>query len=210
MKMTREGSLVAAVPAPVLLPKNRWLTPTLQSIALILLLGGMTVSGWSLYLGLPLAVLIIWLPRLRSRSTAEAAPADNTDAIGALTRDLSCTTSHNALSAAGVAFSVRQLAARVQSQLGAAAQVVSNTQVLIATEQATSSHSRQALSAASESHESAVAGRAELIESIAQMQQLSQRANSSRELIEALSLRSDDIQRVTQVIQSIALSLIHI
>jgi len=204
MKMTREGSLVAAVPAPVLLPKNRWLTPTLQSIALILLLGGMTVSGWSLYLGLPLAVLIIWLPRLRSRSTAEAAPADNTDAIGALTRDLSCTTSHNALSAAGVAFSVRQLAARVQSQLGAAAQVVSNAQVLIATEQATSSHSRQALSAASESHESAVAGRAELIESIAQMQQLSQRANSSRELIEALSLRSDDIQRVTLVIQSIA------
>ena len=204
MKMTREGSLVAAVPAPVLLPKNRWLTPTLQSIALILLLGGMTVSGWSLYIGLPLAVLIIWLPRLRSRSTAEAAPADDADAIGALTRDLSCTTSHNALSAAGVAFSVRQLAARVQSQLGAAAQVVSNAQVLIATEQATSSHSRQALSAASESHESAVAGRAELIESIAQMQQLSQRANSSRELIEALSLRSDDIQRVTLVIQSIA------
>jgi methyl-accepting chemotaxis protein len=29
------------------------------------------------------------------------------------------------------------------------------------------------------------------------MHQLSQRANASRELIEALSLRSDDIQRVT-------------
>ncbi|RBH43728.1 methyl-accepting chemotaxis protein, partial [Pseudomonas sp. MWU13-2860] len=40
--------------------------------------------------------------------------------------------------------------------------------------------------------------------SIARMHQLSQRANASRELIEALSLRSDDIQRVTLVIQSIA------
>jgi methyl-accepting chemotaxis protein len=36
------------------------------------------------------------------------------------------------------------------------------------------------------------------------MHQLSQRANASRELIEALSLRSEDIQRVTLVIQSIA------
>ena len=75
-KMTRDGSLVGAVPAPVLLPKNRWLAPTLQSIALMLLLCGMTLGGWSLYLGLPLAVLIVWLPRLRSRAIPEAVPAD--------------------------------------------------------------------------------------------------------------------------------------
>ncbi|WP_422625987.1 methyl-accepting chemotaxis protein [Pseudomonas mohnii] len=202
--MTRDGSLVAAVPAPVLLPKNRWLTPSLQSIALMLLLCGMTLGGWSLYLSLPLAVLIIWLPRLRSRATPEAVPADTTSAISALTRDLSYTTSHNALSAAGVAFSVKQLADKLQSQLGAAAQIVSNAEVMIATEQATSTLSREALSAASEAHQSGVAGRTELIESIARMHQLSQRASNSRELIEALSLRSDDIQRVTLVIQSIA------
>lgn len=202
--MTRDGSLVAAVPAPVLLPKNRWLTPTLQSIALMLLLCGMTLGGWSLYLGLPLAVLIVWLPRLRSRAIPEAAAPANPDAIGELTRDLSCTTSHNALSAAGVAFSVRQLADKLQSQLTAAAQIVSNAEVMITTEQATSTLSRQALSAASEAHQSGVVGRTELIESIARMHQLSQRASNSRELIEALSLRSDDIQRVTLVIQSIA------
>ena len=203
-KMTRDGSLVAAVPAPVLLPKNRWLTPTLQSIALVLLLCGMTLGGWSLYLGLPLAVLIIWLPRLRARATPEAMPADTSSALSALTRELSYTTSHNALSAAGVAFSVKQLADKLQSQLGAAAQIVGNAEVMIATEQATSTLSRQALSAASEAHQSGVAGRTELIESIARMHQLSQRANNSRELIEALSLRSDEIQRVTLVIQSIA------
>ncbi|EJN18607.1 methyl-accepting chemotaxis protein [Pseudomonas sp. GM78] len=203
-KMTRDGSRVAAVPAPVLLPNNRWLTPTLQSIALVLLLCGMTLGGWSLYLGLPLAVLIIWLPRLRSRAIPQTAPVDTSNALSALTRELSYTTSHNALSAAGVAYSVKQLADKLQSQLGAAAQIVGNADVMIATEQATSALSRQALSAASEAHQSGVAGRTELIESIARMHQLSQRANNSRELIEALSLRSDEIQRVTLVIQSIA------
>ncbi|WCM49380.1 methyl-accepting chemotaxis protein [Pseudomonas sp. WJP1] len=202
--MTRDGSRVAAVPAPVLLPNNRWLTPTLQSIAVVLLLCGMTLGGWSLYLGLPMAVLIIWLPRLRSRAIPAAVPVDTSSALSALTRELSYTTSHNALSAAGVAYSVKQLADKLQSQLGAAAQIVGNADVMIATEQATSTLSRQALSAASEAHQSGVAGRTELIESIARMHQLSQRANNSRELIEALSLRSDEIQRVTLVIQSIA------
>ena len=139
------------------------------------------------------------LPRYARRHLA-----DNSSTITALTRDLSYTTSHNALSAAGVAFSVKQLADKLQSQLSAAAQIVRNAEVMIATEQATSKLSREALGAASEAHQSGAAGRKELIESIARMHQLSQRASNSRELIEALSLRSDDIQRVTLVIQSIA------
>ncbi|MBV4458917.1 methyl-accepting chemotaxis protein [Pseudomonas sp. COR58] len=202
--MTRDGSLVEALPAPVVLPKNRWLSPTLQSIALMLLLAGMALGGWPLYAGMPLAVLIVWLPRLRSRATPEARPADTGSAMAELTRDLSYTTSHNALSAAGVAFSVKALAGKLQSQLDAAQQIVSNAEVMIATEQATSQLSRQALGAASEAHHSSAAGRTVLVDSISRMHQLSQRANDSRELIEALSQRSDDIQRVTLVIQSIA------
>ena len=201
--MTRDGSLVGPVPAPIPATRNQWLTPTLQSVALLLLLGGITLGGWSLAVGLPLAMLIIWLPRLRQRRAPEA-PADTSDGIAGLTRDLSYATSHNALSAAGVAYSVKQLADRLQSQLGAAAQIVSNAEVLIATEQATSLLSQQALGAASEAHHSSAAGRSQLVESIARMHQLSQRASNSREMIEALSLRSDDIQRVTLVIQSIA------
>lgn len=204
MKMTRDGSLVAALPAPVLLPKNRWIAPTLQSIALLLLLAGMAMTEGSLYIGMPLAVLIVWLPRLRSRTVPDAAPVDTASTLSALTRDLSFTTSHNALSAAGVAFSVKALASKVQSQLDAAAQIVSNAEVMIATEEATSQLSRDALDAASEAHHSSAAGRSELLDSISRMRQLSQRANASRELIEALSVRSDDIQRVTLVIQSIA------
>jgi len=202
--MTRDGSLATAAPAPVLLPKSQWLTPTLQSIALMLLLCGMALGGWPLYVGLPLAVLIIWLPRLRSRAAPQDSPAENTSAITTLTRDLSYTTSHNALSAAGVAFSVKQLADKLQSQLSAAAQIVRNAEAMIATEEVTSKLSLEALGAASEAHQSGAAGRKELIESIARMHKLSKRASNSRELIEALSLRSDDIQRVTLVIQSIA------
>jgi methyl-accepting chemotaxis protein len=188
----------------VFLPKNRWLAPTLQSIALMLLLAGMTLGEWSLYLGMPLAMLVIWLPRLRSRIVTDAAPVDTGNAMSELTRDLSYTTSHNALSAAGVAFSVKELASKLESQLDAAARIVSNAEVMIATEQATSQLSREALEAASEAHHSSAAGRTELADSILRMHQLSQRANASRELIEALSVRSDDIQRVTLVIQSIA------
>ncbi|CAI9001303.1 methyl-accepting chemotaxis protein [Pseudomonas brassicacearum] len=202
--MATDGTLTGAVPASVPETKStaRWLTPTLQSLALALLLCGMALGGWSLYLGLPLVMLIVWLPRLRSR--VAAAPALATDTLAELTRDLSYTTSHNALSAAGVAYSVKQLAGKVQSQLDAAAQIVSNAESMIATEQATSQLSQQALSAASEAHRSSLAGRSELVESISRMHQLSQRANDSRELIEALSVRSDEIQRVSLVIQSIA------
>jgi len=202
--MTRDGSLVADLPAPVVLPKNRWLMPTLQSIALMLVLAGISLGEWPLYVGMPLAVLIVWLPRLRARAVADVQPVVGNDAMSELTRDLSYTTSHNALSAAGVAFSVKELAGRLQSQLDAAAQIVNNAEVMIATEQATSQLSREALGAASEAHHSSTAGRTELVDSISRMHQLSQRANASRELIEALSERSDDIQRVTLVIQSIA------
>lgn len=170
----------------------------------MLLLGGLALWQWSLYLCLPLAVLVIWLPRLRSRKVPVASGSAERDDMAALTRDLSYSTSHNALSAAGVAFSVKQLAGKLQSQLDSAARIVSSAEVMIQTEQATSQLSREALGAASQAHERSAEGRSVLAESITRMHQLSQRANASRELIEALSQRSEEIQRVTLVIQSIA------
>ncbi|MCZ7019513.1 hypothetical protein, partial [Salmonella enterica] len=84
---------------------------------------------------------------------------------------LSYTTSHNALSAAGMAYSVKQLAARVQSQLGAAKQIVSSAEVMIGTEQVTSQLSRQALGAASQAHQRSTEGREVLAQSITRMHQ---------------------------------------
>ena len=193
----------AVPPQPVVRGLPGWLTPLLQSAALVLVLLGLAFASLPLYLCLPLALLVIWLPRLKNRTPVIAA-FDAVDGIGELTRDLSYTTSHNALSAAGVAYSVKQLAARLQSQLSAAKQIVSSAEVMIGTEKITSQLSREALQAASQAHQRSTEGRDVLAQSITRMHQLSQRANASRELIEALSQRSEEIQRVTLVIQSIA------
>ncbi|WP_409438556.1 methyl-accepting chemotaxis protein [Pseudomonas sp. JAI120] len=204
-KMAGDGSLMGAavLPQPVVRGLPGWLMPLLQSAAMVLVLLGLAFASLPIYLCLPIALLVIWLPSLMNR-TSRTAPPDTTDAIGELTRDLSYTTSHNALSAAGVAYSVKQLAARVQSQLGAAKQIVSSAEVMISTEKVTSQLSREALQAASQAHQRSTEGREVLAQSIIRMHQLSQRANASRELIEALSQRSEEIQRVTLVIQSIA------
>ncbi|WP_370671281.1 methyl-accepting chemotaxis protein [Pseudomonas sp. 8 R 14] len=201
--MAGDGSLMGAAvpPQPVVRGLPGWLMPLLQSAALVLL--GLAFASLPIYLCLPIALLVIWLPGLMNR-TSRTAPPVTADAIGELTRDLSYTTSHNALSAAGVAYSVKQLAARVQSQLGAAKQIVSSAEVMISTEKVTSQLSREALQAASQAHQRSTEGREVLAQSIIRMHQLSQRANASRELIEALSQRSEEIQRVTLVIQSIA------
>ncbi len=203
--MAGDATLMGAAvpPRTVTRAMSGWWVPLLQSIALVLVLLGLAFANLPLYLCLPLAVLVIWLPRLKTSRPVIAESAAS-DAIGELTRDLSYTTSHNALSAAGVAYSVKQLAARVQSQLGAAKQIVSSAEVMISTEQVTSQLSRQALGAASQANQRSTEGREVLAQSIIRMHQLSQRANASRELIEALSQRSEEIQRVTLVIQSIA------
>jgi methyl-accepting chemotaxis protein len=204
LNMNRDGSLPLAQLPSTQAAKARWWAPTLQSIAQVGVLCGLALGQWPLYLCLPLGVLIIWLPRLRSRAVVPVSASSEGSEIAALTRDLSYSTTHNALSAAGVAYSVKQLAGKLQSQLDAAARIVGSAEVMIKTEQATSQLSRQALGAASEAHGSSAEGRSVLAESISRMHQLSQRANNSRELIEALSQRSEEIQRVTLVIQSIA------
>ncbi|MNJ45580.1 Methyl-accepting chemotaxis protein PctB [compost metagenome] len=75
---------------------------------------------------------------------------------------------------------------------------------MIGTEKATSQLSQDALAAARTAHQSSASGREVLAESIQRMHQLSARASASRELIEALHQRSEDIARVTLVIQAIA------
>jgi methyl-accepting chemotaxis protein len=178
--------------------------PALQSVGLCLLFAAMAAAQVSVYQALPVALLMLWLPRWLQRRPAVSPAVTGEEPMAILTRDLSRSTSRNALSAAAVAFSVRQLASKLKSQVSAAEQIVSSAEVMIATERATSTLSQQALGAASQARESSSAGLSVLNASIGLMHQLSERADSSRELIEALSQRSEDIQRVTAVIQSIA------
>lgn len=185
-------------------PSRSLVTPVLQSLAACGVFAAMVWAGVSVYVGLPLILCVLWLPALMPRASVAVASPEPSKALAELTRDLSRSTSHNALSAAAVAFSVKQLAGKLQSQVDAAEQIVSSADVMIATERDTSSLSQQALNAASEARQNSDAGLLVLNESIALMHQLSGRADSSRQLIEALSQRSEDIQRVTGVIQSIA------
>lgn len=198
-KPSSAGSVEAA-----LVPVAKWWVVALQSLVVAGLFIAMPWLQLSLYVVLPLALLALWLPRLfPSRSAAR--PAEQGDGgISRLTRDLSRTTSHNALSAAAVAFSVKQLAGKVQSQLGAAEQIVSSADVMIATEQQTAQLSQLALAASAEARQRSDEGLGVLGESISRMHMLSKRAVDSRQLIEALSQRSEEIQQVALVIQSIA------
>ena len=181
-----------------------FLVLSLQTTGLLLLLVALSLGGWSLSLCLLLGAALLWLPWFVGgrRSVPGALPV--APELADLTRDLSHSTSHNALSAAGVAYSVQRLAERLESQLVAAEQIVGSAEVMIHTERATSNLARQAMDAAVQARAGSDAGRAELQQAIARMHQLSSRASASRSLIEALSQRGEEIQRVAQVIQSIA------
>ncbi len=177
----------------------------LQALAICCLILALQRGNIGLAVALPLAVLVAWLPLLlKGGAPAPVAEAGDDESLLRLSRDLSRTTSGNALSAAEVAYSVKQLAQRLASQLQAAASIVGNAEVMIATEEQTSLLSQRTLAAAHDARRSSDEGLLVLRQSIDRMHQLSGRASASRELIGGLSQRSEDIQRVTQVIQGVA------
>jgi methyl-accepting chemotaxis protein len=176
----------------------------LQTLIIAALCLALASDRLHLGLALPGMLLAAWLPLLWSPRRSPEPVADGGDDLQSLSRDLSQTTTLNALSAAEVAYAVRRLGERLASQLGAAERIVDSAQQMIATEEQTSLLSQQALGAAQQTRGSSDAGLQLLRETIACMHQLSARADASRALIETLSQRSEDIQRVTQVIQGIA------
>ncbi|KAF1052506.1 MAG: Methyl-accepting chemotaxis protein McpA [Stenotrophomonas maltophilia] len=181
-----------------------YLVLSVQTAGLLLLFVAQALGGWPLSLCLLLGAALLWAPWFVRGRGGSLVVGESSPELTALTRDLSQGTSQNALSAAGVSYSVQRLVERLESQLVTAEQIVGSAEVMIHTERATSNLARQAMDAAVEARAGSDAGRAELQHAIARMHQLSQRASASREMIEALHQRSDDIQRVTQVIQSIA------
>ncbi|MBO3274250.1 methyl-accepting chemotaxis protein [Pseudomonas schmalbachii] len=177
---------------------------SLQTAGFALLFIAQGMGGWPLSLCLLLALALLWLPWCIAGRRATPRMSRDLPDIAELTRDLSQGISHNALSAAGVSYSVQQLVDRLESQLLAAEQIVGSAEVMIHTERATSNLARQAMESATQARVGSDAGRSELQAAIARMHQLSARASASRELIEALNQRSEEIQRVAHVIQSIA------
>ena len=171
-----------------LLLVHYWLAPPLAVTAILLLA----------------AALWPWFSASLA-ANADAATADDTPgAFAELSKNLSRNTCHNALSAAQVAYSAEQLASRLQSQLQAVSEIANGAQAIAATEQDSAERARHTLDAAQAVRQRSDAGQAELQKAIERMQQLSAQTHASRELIDGLSARTEEIRRITDVIQSIA------
>ncbi|WP_213662499.1 methyl-accepting chemotaxis protein [Stutzerimonas stutzeri] len=150
------------------------------------------------------AALAPWFGVWRAGGETSSAAGSEPQAFTELSKNLSRHTCHNALSAAQVAFSAEQLAGRLQSQLQAVSEIANGAEAMAATGQDSAERARHTLEAAQAVRRSSDAGQTELLQAIARMQQLSAQTQSSRELIDGLSARTEEIRQITDVIQSIA------
>lgn len=171
-----------------LLLVHHWLTPPLLVTGTLLMVAAM----WPWFTA--------WLAADRGVSVTDSEP----QAFAELTKNLSRNTCHNALSAAQVAYSAEQLASRLKSQLQAVSEIANGAQAIAATEQDSADRARHTLDAAQAVRQRSDAGQSELQRAIERMQQLSEQTHASRELIDGLSARTEEIRRITDVIQSIA------
>ncbi|MFL9813483.1 methyl-accepting chemotaxis protein [Stutzerimonas sp. VN223-3] len=145
-----------------------------------------------------------WLGPWRHQACELTNDGSDTQSSNDLSKNLSRHTCHNALAAAQVSFSAEQLAVRLQSQLAAISEIASGAEAMTATEQDSAARARQALEAAEAVRRSSDSGRAGLQHAIERMQQLSAQTEASRGLLDGLSARTEEIRRITDVIQSIA------
>ena len=145
-----------------------------------------------------------WLGPWQRKDDGQAHAAEEGAQFNELSRTLSRHTCHNALSAAQVSHAVQQLAGKLQSQLGAVEQINQAADAITQTEQDNARRAEQTLTAAQSVRQSSASGQHELHQAIAAMQQLSTQTAASRQLIDGLSSRTEQIEKVTQVIQSIA------
>ena len=146
-----------------------------------------------------------WLgPWQRQHDDQPAAANDPAQSFSHLSQNLSRQTCHNALAAAEVAHAAQHLAAKLSSQLTATEQINQAAEAITHTEQDNARRAEQTLQAAQTVRQNSDNGQQELRVAIATMQLLSTQTATSRELIDGLSSRTEQIEKVTQVIQSIA------
>ena len=125
-------------------PANR--PPKAAVFHAVLIIGLLLVHYWLapplLVTGALLMVAALW-PWFTSWGVVAcgAPPADGApQSFAELTKNLSRSTCHNALSAAQVAFSAEQLAIRLKSQLQAVSEIANGAQAIAATEQDSAPH----------------------------------------------------------------------
>ena len=178
----------------------------LHGLGLVILMTVYQQGQMPLHLSIPAYLLLALWPWFGpwQRPAEDAAPADPALlAFSALRQSLARSTDEHALVAAQQAAAVAQLADRLQAQLQALAHLRQGAEALNDSEWQ-STQSAEQLTVVGAVREQSAQGQSSLQQALTTLQQLSTETDASRELMAGLSSSTEQIEKVTQVIQSIA------
>ena len=178
----------------------------LHGLGLVILMTVYQQGQMPLHLSIPAYLLLALWPWFGpwQRPAEEAAPADPALlAFSALRQSLARSTDEHALVAAQQAAAVAQLADRLQAQLQALAHLRQGGEALNDSEWQSAQRAEQ-LTVVGAVREQSAQGQSSLQQALTTLQQLSAETDASCELMAGLSSSTEQIEKVTQVIQSIA------
>ena len=178
----------------------------LHGLGLVILMTVYQQGQMPLHLSIPAYLLLALWPWFGpwQRPAEEAAPADPALlAFSALRQSLARSTDEHALVAAQQAAAVAQLADRLQAQLQVLAHLRQGGEALNDSEWQSAQRAEQ-LTVVGAVREQSAQGQSSLQQALTTLQQLSTETDASRELMAGLSSSTEQIEKVTQVIQSIA------
>ena len=178
----------------------------LHGLGLVILMTVYQQGQMPLHLSIPAYLLLALWPWFGpwQRPAEDAAPADPALlAFSALRQSLAGSTDEHALVAAQQAAAVAQLADRLQAQLQALAHLRQGGEALNDSEWQSAQRAEQ-LTVVGAVREQSAQGQSSLQQALTTLQQLSTETDASRELMAGLSSSTEQIEKVTQVIQSIA------
>ncbi len=178
----------------------------LHGLGLVILMTVYQQGQMPLHLSIPAYLLLALWPWFGpwQRPAEDAAPADPALlAFSALRQSLARSTDEHALVAAQQAAAVAQLADRLQAQLQALAHLRQGGEALNDSEWQSAQRAEE-LTVVGAVREQSAQGQSSLQQALTTLQQLSTETDASRELMAGLSSSTEQIEKVTQVIQSIA------
>ena len=178
----------------------------LHGLGLVILMTVYQQGQMPLHLSIPAYLLLALWPWLGpwQRPAEDAAPADPALlAFSALRQSLARSTDEHALVAAQQAAGMVQLADRLHAQLQALAHLRQGGEALNDSEWQSAQRAEQ-LTVVGAVREQSAQGQSSLQQALTTLQQLSAETDASCELMAGLSSSTEQIEKVTQVIQSIA------
>lgn len=179
----------------------------LHGLGLVILMTVYQQGQMPLHLSIPAYLLLALWPWFGpwQRPVEDAAPVDAALlACNAVHQSLARSADEHALGAAQQAVAVAQLADQLQTQLQAVAHLRHGAEARNGSEWLSGQGAEQGLTTVGAVREQSAHGQGSLQQALTTLQQLSSEADASRELMAGLSSSTEQIEKVTQVIQSIA------